>query len=65
MRRRRVIAGAVAGLATAVAVARRRRRERIELYYDDGSMVELHRGSAESDRLLALSEDALDAVRAG
>ncbi len=65
MRARSVVAGAVAGLATAVAVARRRRRERIELYYDDGSMVELQRGTAESDRLLALSDHALNALRAG
>jgi hypothetical protein len=40
-----------------------RRRERVDLYYDDGSMVSLPDGSPESERLLALGRDALRAAR--
>ena len=59
---------ALVGLALAVASFVRRgagrRRERVDLYYDDGSMVSLPDGSPESDRLLALGRDALRAARA-
>ena len=58
---------ALVGLALAVASFVRRgagrRRERVDLYYDDGSMVSLPDGSPESDRLLALGRDALRAAR--
>ena len=40
-----------------------RRRERVDLYYDDGSMVSLPDGSPESERLLSLGRDALRAAR--
>ncbi len=35
------------------------RQERVSLYYADGSMVTLERGSPGVDRLLALARDAL------
>jgi len=59
---------ALLGFALAVASFVRRgagrRRERVDLYYDDGSMVSLPDGSPESERLLALGRDALRAARA-
>ena len=59
--------GALIGFALAVASFVRRgagrRRERVDLYYDDGSMVSLPDGSPESERLLALGRDALRTAR--
>jgi hypothetical protein len=56
-------AAAVAGAA--VWQRRRRRRERVDLYFVDGSMVSLEQGSLEADRLLPLAHDVLAAARAG
>jgi hypothetical protein len=53
---------ALAAAFAAAAFARRRgatRRERVDLYYDDGSMVSLDGRTAESERLLALASRAL------
>ena len=54
-------------LATAGAVLWRRRRrragERLDLYFEDGSMVSLEAGSPDADRLLPLARDALSATR--
>ena len=59
--------GVLVGLALAFASFVRRgaarRRERVDLYFDDGSMVSLPDGSPESERLLALGRDALRAAR--
>ena len=57
-----VLLGALAG---AIAYRRRfaRREERIDVYYEDGSMVSLAEGSAEAERLLPLARDVLDAAR--
>jgi hypothetical protein len=67
MRRRLlVLVGVVTGVLAGVAWARRtgaRRRERVDLYYADGSMVSLGDGSPDAERLLSLGRDALDAVR--
>ncbi len=54
---------AVAG--TVVWQRRRRRRERVDLYFADGSMVSLEQGSLEANRLLPLAHDVLDAARGG
>jgi hypothetical protein len=66
--RRLVALAALVGFALALASFVRRsgarRRERVDLYYDDGSMVSLPEGSPESERLLALGRDALRAARA-
>ena len=40
-----------------------RRRERVDLYFADGSMVSLADGSPEADRLLVLGRNALRAAR--
>ena len=38
---------------------RRGHRERVNLYYDDGSMVTLERGAPEAEQLLAVARGAL------
>ena len=55
----------LAAAAAAGAVLRRRRRPaaRVDLYYEDGSMISLENGSPDAALLLPLAEDALLAVR--
>jgi len=52
-------------LVGAIAYRRRfaRREERVDVYYEDGSMVSLAERSAEAERLLPLARDVLDAAR--
>ena len=38
---------------------REERRERVRLYYDDGSMVTLERDAPEAERFVALARSAL------
>ena len=68
MVRRLLGLSALLGFALAVASFVRRgagrRRERVDLYYEDGSMISLPDGSPEFDQLLALGRDALRAARA-
>ncbi len=61
---------ALVGFATGVfagsVVYRRsfaRRPERVDVYFDDGSMVSFADGSAEADAMLPLARNALAAVR--
>ncbi len=68
MPRNRVFTGfllAAGSFAGAVLFRRRaaRRRERVDLYFDDGSMVSLVEGSSEAERLLPLARDVLQAAR--
>jgi hypothetical protein len=68
MARRRLAAAlalAAGSLVGGVLYRRRaaRRRERVDLYYDDGSMLSLDRGSPEVARLLPLARDVLAAAR--
>ena len=58
------LVGFVLALASFVRRGVVRRRERVDLYYDDGSMVSLPDGSPDSERLLALGREALRAARA-
>jgi hypothetical protein len=61
-RRLVAIAGLVGGAVAGIALFRRgasKRRERVDLYYADGSMVSLSDGSPDAERLLALGRDAL------
>ena len=55
------------GLAFAgIVIYRRRfmaRRERIDLYYDDGSLVSIEQGSDGAGRLLPLAHDVIRAAR--
>ena len=67
MARRKVVTGmllAVGSLVGAIAYRRRfsNRRARVDLYYDDGSMVSLAEGSPEGDKLLPLAHDVLRAA---
>ena len=57
MRRLLALALLVGGPLLYLARRQEERRERVQLYYDDGSMVTLERGNA--DRLLALARPAL------
>ena len=60
-----VVVVALGAALAAVAFRRRaeRRRERVDLYYEDGSMVSLPEGSADADRLLPLAREILQAAR--
>ena len=53
--------GVAGGLFAGAAFIRRRgvRQERVDLYYDDGSMVSLSNGSADAARLLPLAREIL------
>ena len=58
------LAAALAAGATALWRSRRAgAHERVDLYFDDGSMVSLAPGDADADRLLGLARDALSAAR--
>lgn len=57
----------LAALAAGAVVVMRRRaglRERVDLYYEDGSMATLERGEAATQALLGHARDALAAARA-
>jgi hypothetical protein len=58
---RRLIALLVFVVGPLIYLARRRdeRRERVHLYYDDGSMLTLEHGAPEAERLLAIARAAL------
>jgi hypothetical protein len=67
--RRRLLAsvGFVTGALAVTAFLRRgldRRRERVDLYFADGSMLSLSDGSEDGRRLLPLARDVLHAARA-
>jgi hypothetical protein len=53
--------GVAGGMLAGVAFVRRRtvRRERVDLYYDDGSMISLSNGSSDAERLLPLAREIL------
>lgn len=57
------------GVAAGAAVVLRRRvggaRERVDLYFEDGSMASFEEGSPDADRMLGFARDALTAARAG
>ena len=56
-----VAAGTLAG----TVLLRRRaaaRRERVDLYFDDGSMVSLVEGTGDAERLLPLAREVLRAA---
>ena len=57
-----VLLGAGAGAAL---WSRRRRQqgERVDLYFDDGSMISLDESREEADRLLPLAHDVLAVAR--
>ena len=57
--------GVAGGMLAGAAFIRRRsvRRERVDLYYDDGSMVSLENGSPDAERLLPLAREILRKTR--
>jgi hypothetical protein len=62
------LAALVAGWAVGIALLRRTagsRRERVDLYYEDGSMQSISDGAPEAARLLPLARSALSAARGG
>ena len=59
MRKRLALLLAVAGPIVYLLRRQRAGRERVSLYYADGSMVTLQRGAPGIDRLLALARSAL------
>ena len=67
MGRRRLFAlllGAGSLLGVGLYAKRGHRRERVDLYFADGSMISIAGGSPNAARLLPLTRDALRAVRA-
>ena len=69
MRRRRLaLAGFASGALAGTAVYRRwfgGSRERIDVYFEDGSFVTFGAGSSEATRLLPLARQVLTAARPG
>jgi len=59
MRRLLALAVLVGGPLLYFSRRREERRERVNLYYDDGSMVTLERGAPEAEQLLAVARSAL------
>ena len=59
MRRLLVLLLFVGGPVLYLSRRRDERRERVHLYYDDGSMVTLERGAPEAEQLLAVARSAL------
>ncbi len=58
--------GFATGVFGATVVLRRqlgRRRDRVEVYFDDGSMISYVEGSVEAEALLGPARDALRAAR--
>jgi len=63
---RRLLALGVAGAAAGIALWRKRAgatAERVDLHFEDGSMVSLPAGSEDAERLLRLARDVLAAAR--
>ena len=68
MARRNVMTGVLVAVGAAIgAILYRRRvvrrRERVDLYYEDGSMASLTEGSPEAEQLLPLARTVLQAAR--
>jgi len=60
---RRSVLVALAAVAGAVALVRRRKvAERVDVYYGDGSMLSLERGTPQARRMLALAGKAIAAT---
>ena len=67
-RRLLALAGFASGALAGTAAYRRwfsGSRERLDVYFDDGSFVTFGAGSSEADRLLLLAQQVLMAARRG
>jgi hypothetical protein len=58
-----LVAGAALGGAIVFRRRFSRRRERVDLYYEDGSMTSAGEGSADGERLLPIARRALQAAQ--
>ena len=61
-----VLLGFIAGVLAGSVLYRRatgRRQDRLDVYFDDGSMVSFVEGSSEADALLPVARDVLSAAR--
>jgi hypothetical protein len=68
MRKRRLLVTAVVGAGSfaGTLLSRRRtarNRTRVDLYFEDGSMVSLAVGTPDAERILPLADEALVAAR--
>ena len=59
MRRLLALLFFVGGPVLYLSRRRAEHRERVQLYYDDGSMITLERGAPEAEQLLAVARGAL------
>ena len=57
--------GVAGGMLAGAAFVRRRsvRGERVDLYYEDGSMISLANGAPDAERLLPLAREILRGAR--
>jgi hypothetical protein len=65
-RRLLALVGFVLGVLVTTFVYRRsagRRRDRLDIYFDDGSMVSFVEGSSEAERLLPVARELLTTAR--
>jgi hypothetical protein len=65
-RRLLALVGFVLGVLVTTFVYRRsagRRRDRLDVYFDDGSMVSFVEGSSEAERLLPVARELLTTAR--
>ena len=65
-RRLLALVGFVLGVLVTTVVYRRsagRRRDRLDVYFDDGSMVSFVEGSSEAERLLPVARELLTSAR--
>jgi hypothetical protein len=65
-RRLLALVGFVLGVLVTTVVYRRsagRRRDRLDVYFDDGSMVSFVEGSSEAERLLPVARELLTTAR--
>ena len=63
-----VLVGVAVGWLVGLGLYRRTsgaRRERVDVYFDDGSMLSVAEGTPEASRLLPLAREAVRAVRMG
>ena len=60
-----MVVGLAGGMLGAAAFIRRRgaTRERVDLYYEDGSMLSLANGSPDAEQLLPLAREILHTSR--
>jgi len=59
------VLGIAGGMLAGAAFVRRRsaRGERVDLYYEDGSMISLSNGSPDAERLLPIAREIVERSR--